>query len=397
MRKQVYLLVLIVLVLLLQGCSAPTPAATPTPTRTPVVEPTLLILPTATPTIAPTATPTLPVEQTPASAEVTPYPPNVNPLTGLQVADPTMLDHSPLAIKISNSVEVRPQAGLNSADLVFEHYAEGGITRLTAVFYATYPERVGSVRSGRLIDLEIPAMYQASFSYSGSSAGVKEKYRNSDLFPERIISPDFGVGAPYFYRVPREGLAFEHTLFASPTDLRALAVQRGIDKRPDFTRLMAFNATVPSGKDVYDATQVKINYRADICRVRWDYDVALGNWLRTSAGEAHRDALTGEQLRAANVILLFANHLETDILEDTWGGGHMSIEIQVWGQGQALIFRDGKMIQGYWKREAREHMLTFWDGEGKPLALKPGNTWMQLAPLETTGGQPSPGIYDFTP
>jgi hypothetical protein len=29
---------------------------------------------------------------------------------------------------------------------------------------------VGSVRSGRLIDIEVPAMYQAIFGYSGSAA-----------------------------------------------------------------------------------------------------------------------------------------------------------------------------------------------------------------------------------
>ena len=34
---------------------------------------------------------------------------------------------------------------------------------------------VGSIRSGRLIDLEIPRMYDAAFAYSGSSAGVRQR------------------------------------------------------------------------------------------------------------------------------------------------------------------------------------------------------------------------------
>lgn len=395
MRNKIYISIVIGCVLLLtSGCGAnETPAATITPTRTPIPTATVLVIP---PTVTPTATP-LPTEAPTAALVdvVTPFPPGVNPLTGLQVADPTMLDHSPLAIKISNSPEVRPQSGLNAADLLFEHYAEGGITRFTAIFYGTYPERVGSVRSGRLIDLEIPAMYQAPFAYSGSSAGVKEKYRNSDLFPARIMSPDFGVGAPAFYRVPREGVAFEHTLFANPLALRQLAIERGVDQRPTFPKLMAFSEGLPAVKDIFDATRVNIDYKAS--KTQWDYAATLGYWQRTVAGAPHTDYLTGEQLRAANVVVIFANHLETDILEDTWGGGHMSIEIQVWGQGPALVFRDGKMIQGFWQRAARGEMLTLIDSAGKPLPLKPGNTWFEMVPLETQGSEAAPGQYRLAP
>lgn len=395
-HRRGYLAIVVGLTLLLvSGCGgSETPTATVTPTRTPQPTATVMLVP---PTVTPTATPlpTTPTPTTIAVEMVTPFPPDVNPLTGLQVADPTMLDHSPLAIKISNSPEVRPQSGLNSADLIFEHYAEGGITRFTAVFYGTYPERVGSVRSGRLIDLEIPAMYQAPFAYSGSSAGVKERYRNSDLFPERIMSPDFGVGAPAFYRVPREGMAFEHTLFADPLALRQLAIERGVDQRPTFPRLMAFSESLPTIQGIQNATRVAIDY--DASKTQWDYDPTSGRWLRTTAGVPHTDYLTGEQLRFANVIILYANHLETDILEDTWGGGHMSIEVQIWGQGPALVLRDGKMIPGFWQRSARGEMLTFIDGEGKALPLKPGNTWFEAVPLETQSSEIAPGQYRFLP
>ncbi|MCJ7548854.1 MAG: DUF3048 domain-containing protein, partial [Anaerolineae bacterium] len=209
MSKRVSALILFVLagltIISTVGCgAAATPVATPTITRTPApAQAATQPPPTATPT--PQATATTPPTEAPTPGEivVTPFPPDVNPFTGLQVADEAQLDRIPVAIKVSNSPEVRPQSGMGSADLVFEHFAEGGITRYTTVFYANEPEMVGSVRSGRLIDLEIPAMYQAIFGYSGSSAGVKNRIRNSDLFPDRIAAPDFGVGGPYFYRVPQ--------------------------------------------------------------------------------------------------------------------------------------------------------------------------------------------------
>jgi hypothetical protein len=201
---------------------------------------------------------------------------------------------------------------LSSADLVFEHFAEGGITRFTAVFYGKMPERVGSVRSGRLIDLEIPAMYQAVFSFSGASSGVKDQMRASDLFPNQIVAPDFGVGEPYFYRVPREGVAFEHTLFADPESLHALAAERGVDKRPDFPSLMASRGPA-SRRGMTDITYFEVNYLTGTCTAEWRYDSTKGAWLRSTVGQPHTDYLTGEQLAFPNVIVLYANHVETDI------------------------------------------------------------------------------------
>lgn len=311
-----------------------------------------------------------------------------------------MLDHAPLAIKVSNSPEVRPQSGLALADIVYEHYAEGGITRFTAVFYGTYPERVGSVRSGRLIDLEIPAMYHSLFAFSGMSGGVKERFRQSDLFPDQVATPDFGVGQPYFYRVPREGLAFEHTLFADPMALRDLAQERGIDERPEFPKLMAFSETLPEGAVVDDVGYVEVNYLPTVCTAQWTYDAETGRWARQTAGAVHTDYLTGEQLTAANVVLVFANHVESEIWEEMIGdqsNWKRSIQIQVWGSGPALIFRDGKMLQAYWKREARDHMLTFWDGNGYPLPLKPGNSWFQMVPLDVPAEEFEEGRYRFNP
>src|SRR5215470_809427 len=72
------------------------------------------------------------------------FPLGVDPLTGQVVADPASLNRRPMVVKISNAPPlVRPQAGIGAADLVFEHYAEGGLTRFSAVFYSDAPNRVG--------------------------------------------------------------------------------------------------------------------------------------------------------------------------------------------------------------------------------------------------------------
>lgn len=344
--------------------------------------------PTTDPGIAP---PLVDVEDTPPPAETVeafpqedailtaPFPPNVNPLTGETVTDPAVLQRRPIAVKISNApAVVRPQSGLNAADLVFEHYAEGGVTRFTAVFYDGDASPIGSIRSGRLIDLEIPRMYDAAFAYSGSSAGVRQRIVNSTFF-DRVISPDFGHGG--FFRVEDPSKAFEHTLFTDTEGLRAILEERGLNTPPAFNGSMTFREQPPEGGT--PASRVEVDYIAT--DVTWQYDDASGRWLRWTDGEAHSDANTGEQLSFANVIVLAANHVETDILEDMVAGGHYSIEIQLWGEGPASIFRDGQRFDGQWRRNGDTEMVSFYDSSGNTLPLDVGNSFVQLVPLGFDG------------
>lgn len=147
------------LAVVLVACDSPaTPAASAAPTTAPVATQRPIIKPTVTPiaspTLAATATPAASPTPTPDSRIMTTFAPDVNPLTGEKVTDPTVLNRRPLAIKIGNSIEVgvRPQAGASYADWVIEHESEGGIPRWTAVFYSQTPARVGGTRSCRIID-----------------------------------------------------------------------------------------------------------------------------------------------------------------------------------------------------------------------------------------------------
>jgi len=182
-------LYLIFVLLITAGCSPPNSP----PTLAPPVVRTVMPIPTApdsteppVPTIEPTP---LPAPSATPEGRLGPdnLPDNVNPLTGEVVNDPAGLDHRPLAVKIVNQPPcARPQAGLNQAALVFEHYVEAWGTRFTAIFYGSEVERVGAIRSARLIDLELPAIFDALLITSGSSGGVKQ----------RLLASDFARKAP---------------------------------------------------------------------------------------------------------------------------------------------------------------------------------------------------------
>ncbi len=371
--------------MLVTACSDATPEANPTSTNTAAPDTfkpqVTLLAPTAkpSPTALPaTAIPTATTEPTPEAAASLAA--DANPFTGLKL-DAEALKRRPILIKIANTSDIRPQSNLATADIVVEHYAEGGITRFTALYLANAPDRVGSVRSCRLIDIELPKIFDAALVCSGTSPGVKPLMRESWGFQNDLtMISDFGPyecpSCPMFRtsdRVP------PHNLFANAGD-----VWKELDKRennqPTTFKSWAFSNAAPSTGT--NAKSFDLGYRSGV--VGWRYDSATKLWSRTLSGQSFDDAETGKQITAANILVVNAFHATTLIQEDTTGS--RSIQIQLWGEGPLKVFRDGKMIEGVWRRPGDVGILELRDSNGQPIALKPGNTWIQLVPgdLEVT-------------
>lgn len=327
------------------------------------------------------------------------YPQDVNPLTGLPFAGASSAQRRPIVAKISNAPAiVRPQAGLNQADMVFEHYAEGGLTRFSAIFYGQTPERVGSIRSARLIDHELVPMVDGILAFSGASLGVEKYIFGSDyvnafysdidgieaVYPGAPQPPSeyaeraykgVLIGAPTYWRDPE--LPVPHNYFVDLRSLWALAARDGHNNRPRLQGI-AFHSDV-LGSDGRVGRLIDVRYRGT--RILWHYDDASGRYFRTTDGLTHHDALDGSQVSADNVVVLFADHAETPVVESQFDGQPIwSLQIAVWGTNDAVLFRDGQRIDGVWTRTVREDFFSLRSQDGELLYLKPGNTWFQVMP-----------------
>jgi hypothetical protein len=350
-----------------------TTAVLPAATNTLPPPPTLAPPPA---TLTPQATPTEAGPETLLLLEPADFGTDRNPLTGEIVADPTVLERRPLAIKISNAPAfyVRPQSGLNAADWVFEHTAEGAVTRFTLIMYSQTPETVGPIRSARLIDLELPAMYDAALVYSGTSAGVGNRMFQSDIADDLVRSND-----PGYYRTGDETKAFEHTLYARPEQIWEGLEASDRNHPPNFNTQVAFSSEAPAGGS--PASYASVNYRSTF--VEWSYDSETNRYLRSADYEVMTDALTGEQVSAANVVIMAPFHVEDPTICEQINAGvcvALTVQIQIWGSGQGVLLRDGQIYDVTWHRDGRNDMLTFTDANGDPFPLQIGNTWVQLVP-----------------
>ncbi len=140
---------------------------------------------------------------------------------------------------------------------------------------------------------------------------------------------------------------------------------------------MAFDPVAPEGGT--DGTDVLVQY-SNLDRGEWVFDIPTGKYLRliedTSGSELTMvpltDRNTDEQLAFSNVIVLYAYYTEyTASMHD----------IDIWGNTTgrpAVIFRDGQAYEVTWKAVSNSQPIQFFDENGDPFPLKPGNTWMAI-------------------
>ncbi len=130
----------------------------------------------------------------------------------------------------------------------------------------------------------------------------------------------------------------------------------------------------------------------------WRYDPDSGRYLRwielvdSNGGVSMTpllDRLTGEQISSANVVLMFATYTEyAPTLHDValWYN---------WNGSRAVLYRDGKAIEGVWKHISTDRPPQFFTTDGQPLAFKPGNTWITIAGMSSSLEQVQPGQWEM--
>lgn len=303
-------------------------------------------------------------------------PGDTNPLTGLPLAA-GLQGQRPVVVCINNDAAARPQYGLAQADVLYDYLMEGfSITRFSAVYYGEGSERIGPVRSARLINYYLGALYDAGLVCSGASDRVRYILKNDAPFPYLDIDLDDPSNSRYTFSL---GSDYRTRLQARTSGFRAWLADTGTEKAP-ILRGFTFGG-VPGGGA--PAGQVNIPFPTVTgSNVAYGYDVGSGRYLRFLGGDAHVDGASGGQLGFENVVVQYVPHEVTDIVEDSLGS--LSIRLNLFGSGRAIVFRDGLAFEGTWASDSRGDMPRFFASDGTEIPLKPGKTWISVVPFNYT-------------
>ncbi|MGH9076745.1 MAG: DUF3048 domain-containing protein [Acidimicrobiales bacterium] len=310
-------------------------------------------------------------------APTTTVPPATSPLTGLPQTDPSALHRPALVVKIDNIDAAIPQSGLAAADVVYEEMVEGGLTRLAAVYQSTDASLVGPVRSGRTTDIAIVSdLGRPVFAFSGANPPFLAEIRAADLVD--VDAELDGPAKSYFRMGPHDA---PDNLYSSTQSLYSLApTPAGADRAPG--PLFTYR---PGGSlaavGAIPATHAALAWPAT--SVSWDWNAGAGNWQRSQGGRPDLQS-NGYQLQAPNIVIQFVTYTTDGVAT---GEGVAPTPIpkgELVGSGPAWVLSGDSLVKGSWSRPSLADVTSYTDTAGRPIAMAPGRTWVELAPAGST-------------
>lgn len=293
--------------------------------------------------------------------------PPIAPLTGLP-GDAALLARTALVVKIDNvEPKARPQAGVNSADVVFEERVEGSVTRWLAVFHSTDVGPVGPVRSARTSDLGVLLeLHRPYFAWSGANDIFAARIRAANL-----LDVGYDRASSHFYR-SGDRKAPDNLMLKSTAELMALPNPGSAPPPALFTFRSA--GQKPAHLEPVAGARVDFGSSAGAAPVEYRWDGS--GWARTQKGTPHVDA-AGVRIAPQNVIIQFTPYVSSGVPDQF---GVMIPEAQMVGEGDAWVLTDGGLVVGRWHKTSQTSVTTYTDVDGNPIALTPGRTWVALPP-----------------
>ena len=297
------------------------------------------------------------------------------PLTGLAGNNSPNLSRITLAVKYDNAPKARMQAGLNRADVVYEEKVEDGVTRFLALFHSDEPtEAIGPIRSARTTDIALMVpLKRPLFAYSGTNDVAQ---RQIDAAPLVDLSPN---RANVYFR--QKGRAAPYNLFSRTSALFALAPQGSQPPPPLFAYRGEGAAFEGAGVAPANGVTVVFKGRRITTTTDWTWNAGAGVYERSTDGAAHVDPIDNSRVTARNVIVQFADYVDTGVRDTS---GEPVPEGKLVGEGEAWILSDGKVVKGRWSKSSMEAVTVFTDSAGKKIRLAPGRTWGEIPPPGTS-------------
>lgn len=267
----------------------------------------------------------------------------------------------PVLVSIPNDNTARPHYNISKADVIYEMYVEGSITRLNAIYSDNMPEKVGPVRSARRYMVNIADDFGSAFvHYGGPEYGEFNlyprlesstvKYRLNGVRTSSHFSRDNARKAPNNAYVNLKEFAATIT-----------------DEAPKVSPFRFSDNPSASDKAVNEIT---IEYSSSN-KVRYKYDNNTGSYARFIGDKKFVDAADNSQLMVQNVIIQ-----ETSVKH--YDDYQHHIELGMVGSGKATFYINGKMINGTWTKESDTLATVYKDENGEVIRLSEGNTFVQM-------------------
>ncbi len=291
-----------------------------------------------------------------------------NDLSGLYIDEEKIADR-PFAVMINNHRKAMPQSGIEDADIIYESLAEGGISRLVAIFKDFDSKKIGPVRSARHYFIEFAFDHDALYVHYGQSPQAGAAFRDWDVAHLNGLSY---LDTIMCFQDPKRRRP--HSTFTSYKGLKAgLKSKKYRDKvEENFPSKLEFNDEFV---EIEGSQAKKVNLDFSRYQKAWfEYDEKAKQYARFQFKDKQIDAVSGNQLMTDNIIIQ---------LVDMWnikGDKEGRIDMKLIGSGKGYYVAGGEYIPIKWEKKAHRKPTKYFLEDGKPLKINPGKTWIEVYP-----------------
>ena len=275
---------------------------------------------------------------------------------------------------IDDNAVARPQSGFNAASVVYQAPADGGEDRYMMVFQEGDTSSIGPVRSARVYFVHWVSELRAGIAHYGGDLRARTALTQYDTV--RFTNIDaLGAGGKAYHRVSSRSAP--HNGYTSTAALRAMLAKLGgpASIAPDIWR---HPFVAPAGAASLPASErITIPYRTG--RIDYRFDHGLDLYRRSVDGSIQIDPADGKAVTTRNVVVLFMSYKTDTKIEP----GHSRPVVGSIGTGRALVFREGRLIEGTWSKAAETAPTHLLDATGVEIPLVTGRTFFQVVPLGT--------------
>jgi hypothetical protein len=280
-----------------------------------------------------------------------------------------MLERRAVAVKIDNHPSARPQSGIQEADLIYELLVEGGLTRFIAVFHHSDSAYLGPIRSLRPTDPTLVTHLNAPLQISGGQEWIQRLSRSRGLLM---------IGDDQFSTFRVRTRSSPHNLYGTTERMRETADRRGWDDEPPEP---IFNFGEPMA-GLRSASVITLDWSSRP-EVIWRFDPLSGTYLRSNQDDPHDwMSIDGDRSQIATDTLLVLTARKYTASPSS-GTGTPVPALDTVGEGQALLFYEGSVIEGTWERDSPDDPFNLALPSGIGIVVPRGKMWISVFP--TTG------------
>lgn len=307
--------------------------------------------------------------------------PKINLITGAPLGEGLAEGDRPVAILVNNTQNTMPQRGLAAADALFEMVAEGGLTRLMALYAdKDAVPQTGPVRSARDQHLQFAMPMNSIIVHIGTSVyaeNLLNHYRYATVNGMYLGSTSF------WFDDARQNAGYgeAHCWFTDAGLIAAGMEKSQIPATGASQQLFDFVPfdDAPVVPEEGDAAEISFSF-SDVSGVSLTFDASSSRYLKTAFGAPQMDELTGTQLSYDNVLILFApvklknpddpNNLVTDFtLTD----------------GTGYYCYGGKYRAVRWRKGNPEDALHILNEDGSVLPINVGKSYVAVVGTDREG------------